>query len=55
MIMITCPNTGRPIPTGIGADKDSFESAQLSNNAVGCPACGETHVWNKKDAYLDEE
>jgi endogenous inhibitor of DNA gyrase (YacG/DUF329 family) len=52
MVMITCPKTKKPVPTGISMDKASFNSSTLTNNSVGCPHCGSMHVWNKKDAYV---
>lgn len=54
MVMIKCPKTGKPLPTGIAMDKKSFESSSMSNNSVGCPHCGESHVWNKRDAWVAE-
>jgi endogenous inhibitor of DNA gyrase (YacG/DUF329 family) len=26
----------------------------MSNNSVGCPHCGETHVWNKSQAWVQQ-
>jgi len=52
MIMITCPNTKQPVPTGIGADEESFRTMTLDNNFVQCSACGQLHTWSKKDAFL---
>lgn len=43
-LMIKCPTTQKLIPTGIAADKVSFESGQFSNNAVKCSACGQMHI-----------
>jgi hypothetical protein len=54
-IKIKCPNTGEAISTGVAMDKTSFESGQISDNTVGCPACGETHTWNKDDAWIEED
>lgn len=54
-IFIKCPNTGRDVPTGMGMDKGSFESGNLTNNSVGCSACGEMHIWSKEDAFLKED
>jgi hypothetical protein len=52
-VMIKCPKTGKLVPTGIVMDKISFKTSTLTNNTLGnCPACGENHVWSKKDAIL---
>jgi endogenous inhibitor of DNA gyrase (YacG/DUF329 family) len=51
--MIKCPITGKAVPTGFGADQQSFESSSYSQNTFGpCPACGKMHTWDKKDAWL---
>ena len=54
LVMIQCPNTGKAIPTGFDMDKTSFQSSTLNRNSVGCPACGKTHTWDKKDAWVHE-
>lgn len=56
MLMIRCPKTGKPVPTGFGMDKQSFASPSvvLENNSVTCPHCGGTHVWSKKDGWVQE-
>lgn len=54
MVMIKCPTTGKPVPTGIGMDKGSFEGSSLTDNTVAsCPHCGADHTWSKSDAYLE--
>jgi hypothetical protein len=54
-VMIKCPVKKVPIFTGLDMNKGSFASATMTNNSVGCPACGETHVWNKGDSWLEAE
>lgn len=54
MVMIKCPNTSKPIPTGIGMDKASFEASNMSGNSVKCPKCGNIHIWDKRDAWVWE-
>ena len=51
-VVIKCPNTDKEVNTGLSMDRMSFESATLSNNSVKCPHCGQTHTWNKSDAFL---
>lgn len=51
-IMITCPETGKPIYTGMNLDWFAFESTQLGKASLECPKCGEVHEWGKRDAYL---
>jgi len=54
-VMITCPDTGRPIYTGMSFDKITFVNSQLTDKSVLCPACGQVHIWDKQDAYLESE
>jgi endogenous inhibitor of DNA gyrase (YacG/DUF329 family) len=54
MVMVKCPNTGKPVPTGIGMSKESFASSTLESNSFSCPACGSMHTWSKRDAFLQE-
>jgi hypothetical protein len=55
MVMIMCPKTGRPVPTGFGMDKQSFKTADMSQNSFApCPACGGMHTWDKKDGWVME-
>lgn len=50
-LMIKCPGTGKLVGTGIAIDKASFDNPtnQMSGNSIRCPACGQTHTWDKKD------
>ena len=51
MVMISCPNTGRDVPTGIETDPSSFESFGAAA-PIHCPACGRHHAWSKTNAWL---
>lgn len=54
-VMIKCPKTGKAVATGVAMDKRGFESAELTGNTFGpCPACNESHTWDKKGAWLKE-
>jgi len=53
-VMITCPETGNPVPTGFDMDEGSFEGSTLTDNTFSpCPECGQAHTWSKEDAYLE--
>lgn len=57
-LIIDCPNTGKPVFTGIDLPKSTLESTTLENNTTDCPHldCPEdTHTWDKEDAYLEGE
>jgi len=45
MVMISCPNTGRDVPTGIETDPSSFESF-----VAAAPI--REHAWSKTNAWL---
>ena len=51
-LLIDCPETGRPVYTGLNLDWFAFESTDLAETALQCPECGGRHVWSKADAYL---
>jgi hypothetical protein len=51
-IMIRCPKTGKPTPTGMHFDEVSFATSQFRNNIAPCPHCGSSHMWSKEDAWV---
>ena len=51
-LMITCPTADRPVRTGVSMDPDDFEAFDIEGREFGCPACGETHLWQKSDAFF---
>jgi hypothetical protein len=57
-LMIRCPNTGKPLFTGIAIDRATFENPTnvFRNNTVGpCPHCGQMHTWSKEDAFVSDD
>jgi hypothetical protein len=43
--MITCPTTGKSVPSGIAFGSLAvFDATTLVNNVVKCAACGEEHL-----------
>jgi hypothetical protein len=43
--MITCPTTGKAVPSGITfGTLAAFDAAMPSNNVVKCAACGQGHL-----------
>ncbi len=54
-VMIHCPDTGKPVYTGMNFDWFQFETTTLGTRKLECPACGKTHQWTRADVYLDEE
>ena len=56
MVMIKCPKTGEPVPTGYELEPEYFHSpaSTMSSSILEkCPSCGETHTWSKSIAFID--
>jgi hypothetical protein len=53
-VMIRCPNTGRAIPTGLVADRVTFNSAPVFFARVNCPICRTEHEWFAKEAWVGD-
>jgi hypothetical protein len=55
-VLISCPATGEPMATGIIMSAESLANSKLKNNTTGpCPHCGELHVWDVEDAWIEGE
>ena len=52
-VMIRCPVSGDPTPTGMVADPNTWDARPIGLNRVSCPVCKQTHAWSKKDAFLE--
>lgn len=53
-VVISCPNTGKTVKTGIVRSKESLAAATMTGNAVSCPHCGQSHTWSKHDVRLED-
>ena len=53
-VMVRCPETGRDIPTGIVADRESFHVTPVFFARVLCPICRTEHEWFAKEAWVCE-
>ena len=51
-VLITCPETKRPVYTGLNYEWSQFDAVELPPQSLKCPQCGKTHQWAKTDAYL---
>jgi hypothetical protein len=52
-VMIRCPVTGDSIATGLMTDPKSWDARQIGLNRAICPACKQSHAWNKNDTFLE--
>jgi hypothetical protein len=53
-VMVRCPQTGRDIPTGMVADRESFEATPVFFAGVLCPICRTQHEWFAQEAWVCE-
>jgi hypothetical protein len=51
-VLITCPETQRPVYTGLNMDWNAFDTVELPEQTLVCPQCGRRHDWRKDDAVL---
>ena len=51
-LMITCPNTGQAISTGIETDEYTLKQIEDVPTRTRCPFCGLDHIWWKREAWL---
>ena len=49
MVMIKCPRTGRPVSTGIQAERATFHSTPVFFSHMYCSICQTTHQWFPDD------
>ncbi len=53
-IIIRCPATQIPARTGKLTTPTSLRAMVMTGTVEACPACGESHHWDSKDAWLIE-
>jgi hypothetical protein len=53
-LMIHCPKTGFPIPTGIRTDRATFNKMPVFFARTLCPICHAQHEWFAKAAWVIE-
>ena len=54
-LMLRCPKSGKPFPSGIAIDPASYVSSHFENNSTRCPHCGEAHLWSKENVFFESE
>jgi predicted RNA-binding Zn-ribbon protein involved in translation (DUF1610 family) len=47
-----CPNTGQDIDVGIDSELDTLLRIRSNHVLARCPACGERHDWEVREAKL---
>jgi transcription elongation factor Elf1 len=51
-LYFTCPTTGKRIDVGIESELDTLLRIRMNRVCVRCPACGQRHEWEVRDAQL---
>ena len=51
-ILIRCPETARPVPTGLTTAMVQFKTLLDLEVGLECRWCGKRHLWRPKDAWL---
>ena len=49
---IVCPKTSKFVYVGLNLEWNDLDALDIGDQEVACPACGETHPWNKDDLTL---
>ncbi len=54
-VVVRCPLTGRPVPTGVLMEHAAFKSPEDDVRSVAwCRYCFGVHAWSKRTAWLEE-
>jgi hypothetical protein len=51
-IVVQCPRTGAPVPTGLKTEWVFLRSLPRVGIPLRCPACGQTHKWQPHEAWI---
>ncbi|MGY4475979.1 hypothetical protein [Bradyrhizobium sp. USDA 3364] len=51
-ILVRCPETGKPVQTGLDAETVVLETLPGVALPVQCPHCGQTHFWKPAEAWV---
>ena len=52
IVMIRCPETRKPISTGVKIERAAFNSMPVFFSRTLCPVCKIQHEWFAKDAWV---
>jgi hypothetical protein len=51
-LVFACPKTGRQVDIGVATEIGTLLRIRSRVVLARCPACGETHEWPVRDAWL---
>jgi len=54
-LAIRCPATGMPVATGEVTNERVLPRSSQRRIMANCPACGRSHIWQHRDAWMIPE
>jgi transcription elongation factor Elf1 len=51
-LIFVCPTTGREVDSGVESEIGTLLRIREQKIRAHCPACGESHEWPVRDAFL---
>ncbi|MGG5258799.1 hypothetical protein [Phycicoccus avicenniae] len=54
-VMITCPNTNKPVDTRFGLPYEMLASQPIETASFDCPECDKWHIWRMEEAFPGPE
>ena len=51
-VLTQCPATGKVVPVGFEANRESFAAGTVMSGSYHCPHCNAVHRWIKQDAWV---
>jgi predicted RNA-binding Zn-ribbon protein involved in translation (DUF1610 family) len=51
-LIFVCPTTGRTVDSGVETEITTLLRIRQQTVRARCPACGEWHEWQVRDAFL---
>jgi hypothetical protein len=52
-VVIRCPVTGKVVPVGFEAVRDTFHASENAMATIRCRSCGQLHRWEKRDVWVE--
>lgn len=56
VVKIKCPRTDAAVSTNVIVEDDAAYASLPIEEVVlmDCPSCGDSHVWDKRESFLDQ-
>jgi len=53
-LIFVCPTTGQEVDSGVESEISTLLRIRDQTVRALCPACGQTHEWPVRDAFLEK-